>query len=261
LPSEIAAHLKKQGRLTSKLITVITDFGVHPFWVCEGTDVYAVATDFTKRQLVLAGGKEECVKESGIPINPGFLKHYDKGAVRKALGLEQNKFTVLVITGSFGIGDIERIVELLHKDVQVLVVCARNLTLYKRLKNRNYPEVEVFGFVNNIPELMAASEVVITKPGGLTISELLAMELVPVFISEIPGQETTNANILEEYGVGIRVKKIEDLKDIILNFKENPERLNRLKENIRKIKKPFAVEELYNVVCQGSVGNTCRGVV
>lgn len=257
LPSEVSAYLKKSQRIKSKLITVITDFGVHPFWVSEGTDMYIVASDPSKEQLLLEGIEENIIKDFGIPIDAKFSKQYEKALLYEKFGLEPNKFTVLISTGSFGIGQIEKTVDLLYKEAQVLVVCANNKALYASLKNRNYPQIKVFGFIDNIQELMAVSDIIITKPGGLTISESLSMDLLPIFITAIPGQETENVRILARKSIGINVRDIALIKDIILDFREHPDKLESIKERIRRIKKPFAARELCNVICQGSGRAAC----
>jgi processive 1,2-diacylglycerol beta-glucosyltransferase len=252
LPSAIAAYLKRRKLIDPKLITVITDFGVHPFWVNNETDLYVAASTITKERLIREGVREEAVKVWGIPIDAKFSKKYDLPALRVKLGLDPLKFTVFIITGSFGIGPIEPLVDLLHNDVQVIVGCAKNKRLYARLKKKNYPEVKVMGFVENIQELMAAADVIITKPGGLTISEVLAMDIAPIFCAAIPGQEIENAEVLEQYGVGKEVESVYRIRDIILSYKNNPESLKRVKGNIQRIKKPFAAEDLYHAVCQSS---------
>lgn len=257
LPSEISGYLKRNQKIKSKLLTVITDFGVHPFWICEGTDFYVAASDYTKEQLLIEGLPNESIKVLGIPVEQKFLEQYDRNTLLKNFGLTSDKFTILIVTGSFGIGPIEEIVDLLHKDVQILAVCARNKRLYRRLKNKDYPQVKVFGFVDNIHEFMAASDIIVTKPGGLTISEALSRESMPLFISTIAGQEAENARVLERYGAGVKIKNIRRLRDVILDYKTHPDKLIGIKEKIRKIKRADALEGLYNVVCQGSAGNTC----
>jgi len=255
--SEISAIVKKDKKIKSKLITVITDFSVHPFWVSSPTDIYIVATPITKNELIRQGVDAGLIKDSGIPVHAKFLKQFEKPALCKKLRLQPDQFTVLVATGSFGIGPIEEIVKLLHKDVQLLVVCANNKKLYKKLKQKTYPEVSVFGFVDNMQELMAVSELIITKPGGLTISEILKMELIPIFISAIPGQEAGNVEVLKQYGIGLSLKNADDIKNIILDFKEHPDRMKPMKDNIKKIKNPDCLTEICNAVCKGSSGHTC----
>lgn len=253
MTSQIAARLKRKHKITSKLITIVTDFGVHPFWISRYTDLYVVASDYTHQQLLLKGAStKDMVREWGIPISAKFTRPIDKQAVCNKLGLSQEKFTVLIATGSFGIGPIEEIADLLYNDVQILIVCARNNKLYEKLKAKNYPSsVVVFAFIDNIEELMSIADVIVTKPGGLSISESLTMGLMPIFIAPIPGQEMENIKALEHYGVGVEIEDPRLIKDKILALKNNPQQLNSIREKIDKIKKPFATRELCDAVCKG----------
>ncbi len=248
LPSELAAYLKRKNKIKSKLVTVITDFGIHPFWVLTGTDLYIVASSFTKQQLLGYGIKNASIREFGIPVPSEFTYRYDENAIRAKLGLAPGKLAVLITTGSFGIGPIDKIVESLYKDVQLIVICANNKKLYKRLKRKNYPDVLLFGFINNIHELMAVTDIVIAKPGGLTTSELLNMELAPIFICPIPGQETTNMRALEKFGIGKFARHTADIREIIFDYMAHPDKLIEVKERIKLIKRPNASRDIYNAV-------------
>jgi processive 1,2-diacylglycerol beta-glucosyltransferase len=104
---------------------------------------------------------------------------------------------------------------------------------------------------------MSVSDMIITKPGGLTIAESMAMGLSPVFITAIPGQETENVKILGINHIGVWVKNSGQVKDIVLYFRNNPQELKSARSKIDKFKRPFAVKELCNVVCQGSIGASC----
>ncbi|MCX5695258.1 MAG: glycosyltransferase [Candidatus Omnitrophica bacterium] len=248
LPSEIAGRLKLKNKISSKLVTIITDFGVHPFWIAKGTDFYVVASDFTKDRLLAEGVPEDKVKVFGLPSDAKFLKQFDRLALGNKLGIQVDKFTVLLMTGSFGTGPLEDIAELLAPEAQVILVCAGNKKLYARLTARNLANVKVFGFVNNAEELMAVSDVIVTKPGGSTIAEILNMELAPIFISMIPGQEEANVRALKQFGIGASPKGIPEVKDLILDLKNHPEKLKEIKERIQKIKKPFSCQELSGVI-------------
>jgi processive 1,2-diacylglycerol beta-glucosyltransferase len=261
LPAELSANLKRAKKIKSRLVTIITDFGVHPFWISDATDIYVVACEFTKRQLLLEGVAENRIKGLGIPIEEKFLKQYDRKYLSNKLNIDGNKFTVLIMTGSFGLGPLEEIVNALYRDVQILVVCANNKKLYARLTYRNLTDVKVFGLVDNVQELMAVSDIIITKPGGLSISEVLNMELAPVFISSIPGQEECNARILKGYGIGLIPESIKDIKNIVLDLKNHQYKLKNIRDNIKRIKKPDALREICNVVCQGSAGLSCPGPI
>jgi processive 1,2-diacylglycerol beta-glucosyltransferase len=233
---------------------VITDFGVHPYWFSEPTDLYVVASGYTKKELTAIRIDEARIMESGIPIDAKFSQKYDRNQICRKLGLMPDTFTVLVITGSFGIGPIEEIARALGGEAQVLAVCARNEKLYQRLKEKDYPGVRPFGFVDNIHELMAASDVIVTKPGGLSTSELLAMELVPVFICAIAGQETFNIEALASYGIESRADSVSGVRKMVLDYKNNPEKLRSVKDKIRRIGKPRAAGDLCDAVCKGGIG-------
>ena len=256
LTSEIAAVLKKSKKIKSQVATVITDYGLHPFWVSDGTDTYIVASDFSKKELVSEGIDEKNIKNLGIPIDAKFLKEYDKALLRERLGIDKKRFTALVVTGSFGIGPIEELAELMHKEVQLIIVCANNKSLFKRLKDKNYPNCVVFGFVDNIQELMSAADIIVTKPGGMTISEALAIGIVPIFISAIPGQEVENVRFLERFGIGKSSKSVEKIRKIVLDYKDNPEKFLEIKKKISCISKPNAALEICNVVCKDSFGHS-----
>ncbi|MDD2679604.1 MAG: glycosyltransferase, partial [Candidatus Omnitrophica bacterium] len=201
LPSEIASHLKIRKEISAKIITIITDFGVHPFWINRGTDLYVVASDFTRDKLIAEGIAPEKIKVFGLPSDAKFLRQFDRAALAAKLGIRPDKFTALLMTGSLGIGPLEELAAELCREAQVLVVCAANKKLYARLNKRDLPNVKVFGFVHNPEELMGVCDVIITKPGGSTISEILNMELAPIFISVIPGQEEGNVEALEQLGI------------------------------------------------------------
>ena len=250
MTSEIAVWLKEKKKISSKIITSITDFGVHPFWVYKDTDLYVVASEITKKELINQGVSEEIIDVLGIPIGEKFTREYEKLSLCQKLGIDHNKFTVLIVTGSFGLGPIEEVVELLHLDAQLLVVCARNKKLFAKLTKEKYPNCFVYGFVDNVHELMSVSDCIITKPGGLTIAEILVSGIVPIFISAIPGQEIGNINALKKLGIGEYPQNLSQIKNIILDFKSSPEKLNLMKERIAAVKKPGAAG-VCNVIRKG----------
>lgn len=257
LASELTAFLKRRQKIKSRLITVITDFSVHPFWISGPTDKYIVASEFTRDELLLEGVEADSIEAFGIPVDTKFFRDYDKEGLCRKLGINKDKFSVLIMTGSFGVGPLEKITRQLYKDVQVLVVCASNKKLYARLKQENLPDVKIFGFIDNVKELMAVCDMIITKPGGVSISEILNMDLPPIFISAIPGQETRNLEVLKKYGIGISPASPGEIKNAVLDFRDHRYKLDTVIENIKKLKKPLAAKEICNAVCQDSPGSAC----
>lgn len=261
LASECAAFLKRESAITSKLFTVITDFGVHPFWISKGTDRYIVASETSKALLERFKIKPERISVDGIPIQEGFTQSYSKGDMRRKLGLAPDRFTVLLVTGSFGMGPLAEITDSLAGEVQVIVVCARNQSLYDELIAHRYPSVAVLGFVDNMPELMAAADMIITKPGGLTIAEILAMQLVPLFISPIPGQETQNIQVLGAYGIGRVCRTPEEVHMLVREYKRHPEKVHDVRVFMSALKKPHAAKGIWNAVCADSARSAGRRAV
>ena len=241
LPAEVTAYLKEKGRINSRLVSVITDFGAHSLWVLETCDDYIVASDTTRRCLITRGINQDKIRILGIPIDSGFLARHQEPR-------RKDGFVALLVTGSFGFSLIEKVVDMLYSRMNLLVVCGNNQRLYNRLAHKQYPGVGLFGFTDQMPRLMSQADLIITKPGALTIAEALAMQLPLIFLGSIPGQETENARILESCGCAINAKNLKSLKDIIINLKAHPKRLALMRANIEKIKKPYAAEEICRYV-------------
>jgi processive 1,2-diacylglycerol beta-glucosyltransferase len=247
LSAEVSAHLRRTNQIKSKVICVVTDFDVHRIWVCKGIDYYCGASEYTREKLIALGVAPEKIVVSGIPTDPKFLKEYDQAALRRQWGFKENAVTVLIATGSFGFGPIEEIVDLLSKH-QLIVVCGHNQTLYDRLLQRQLPRVKVCGLVNNMDELMSACDVMVTKPGGLSIAEALVKGLALIFFSAIPGQETGNIRVLTKYGVGYGQRRIEEMAAIVNGLQESPQELTAQRARSKAFSKPHAVDTIIQLL-------------
>jgi processive 1,2-diacylglycerol beta-glucosyltransferase len=178
-------------------------------------DLYCVAAEETKARLVARGATAENVVVTGIPIAAKFSAKPDARVVRKALGLRDDLPTLLVLSGGFGMGPVGKILGQLDevaREFQTVVVCGRNEELRRDLaaQDRQHP-TRVLGFASNMHELMAVADLVITKPGGLTSSEALAMGKPLLILDPIPGQETANSDFLLERGAAVKVNRAEDV--------------------------------------------------
>ncbi len=247
MPTEIAAALKRSGRISSKLITVITDYDVHKIWLAEGVDVYTVASDWTKGKLVSIGISPERILTAGIPTDEKFSESVDIGTLKKKLGLKEDIFTVLVATGSFGIGPIEEIISSL-KGFQVIVVCGHNQGLRKKLSKKNLPDVNILGLVDNMHELMAVSDAMVTKPGGLSISEALVSQLPLIFFNAIPGQETGNIRVLKTYGIGISGCNVDQICEELEKMKSSKDLFLTTLKRTKALARPSAVHDIISLI-------------
>lgn len=247
LPNEVSTHLKRKGKIKSRIICCVTDFDVHRIWLSLGIDQYCVASDWTKNKLASLGIEEQKIFITGIPTDLKFSQHEDIAALKEKLDLEEGIFTVLIATGSFGIGPIEEIVDQLD-GIQVLAICGHNKKLYERLTQKNKVYLKVYGFVNNMDELMAVSDAMITKPGGLSISEALVTGLPLIFFNAIPGQEDNNVKVLATYQVGISGKSVNEMAGVLQEFRQSMEAYRDASYHADHLGKPNAVHDILSLV-------------
>jgi processive 1,2-diacylglycerol beta-glucosyltransferase len=214
MPLDIMAHLRSKARLKPEPFTasIVTDFEAHALWMEDGVNLYCVAAEETKARLVARGAEADEIVVTGIPISARFSQKIEAKAVRRAMGLRDDLPVVLVPSGGFGMGPVGRILEELDKvrgEFQTIVVTGRNAELRRELAgvDRKHP-THVLGFATNMHELMAVADLIITKPGGLTTSEALAMGK-PLFVfNPIPGQEAANSDFLLERGAAAKVNRV-----------------------------------------------------
>jgi processive 1,2-diacylglycerol beta-glucosyltransferase len=215
-PLETLNHLRqKQGGPRPMAVSIVTDFEAHALWMDPCVDLYCVAAEETKARLVARGATPENIVVTGIPISAKFSARLNQKAVRKTLGLRDDLPVLLVPSGGFGMGPVAQILAQLDKverPFQTVVVTGRNEELRRTLaaQDRKHP-THVLGFATNMHELMAVADLLITKPGGLTSSEALAMGRPLFILNPIPGQEAANSDFLLERGAAAKVNRVEDL--------------------------------------------------
>ncbi|KJJ84464.1 monogalactosyldiacylglycerol synthase [Candidatus Omnitrophus magneticus] len=239
LPS-IAAALKSKKDFHAKLYTVITDYGPHRFWLSDYIDKYFIGYSVMARDMARYGVSENKLIVSGIPVMPNFYQDLDRIALKKKYNLTADEKTIFILSGGFGVGPIEKILKNLCRlkiNFNVIVVAGHNEQLYKRLLNLSATlsyTIKIFGFTDKISELMGVSDLMITKAGGISISEAIARELPMILCASIPGQETWNENMLINRGAGKKSNKAENIAHIINQIFSSTE-YDSLKNNIKKI--------------------------
>jgi processive 1,2-diacylglycerol beta-glucosyltransferase len=211
--------------------------------------------DETKQDLVRRGIPDGMITAGGIPILPTFKPTGKKNEILKKYGLEENRFTLLLTSGSFGLGPQEAILEELKafKDkVQCFVVCANNKELKAILESKTYPyPVKIFGFIDFMPDLMEASDLMVAKSGGSTTSEALTKGVVMVVMAPIPGQETRNVKLLKIRDAAYFLNDPHEIHDIIKSILDDPNTLQKKRDAIKRLAKPDASDDLVKMILAG----------
>jgi processive 1,2-diacylglycerol beta-glucosyltransferase len=251
LPAEIIAGLRRKQKLDLPQITVTTDFETHRLWVNEPCDLYTTATDEGAAYLSHWGVPREHVRVTGIPIHPVFRAPKDRAACLANQGLVgDGRPIVLQLAGGFGVGPIEKLfrgVLEVKTPLEVVVVCGRNEEVREQLSQVDVPprhRAKVMGFTTQIDELMEVADVVLSKPGGLTTSEVLARGAAMAIVNPIPGQESRNSDFLLENGAAIKINNAGTLPFKLEQLLSDGKRLEQLKSNARRLARPEAAFEV-----------------
>lgn len=255
LPLEILGgvqnRLRRRKRIFPFTACIVTDFEAHALWMEPCANVFCVAAEETKARLIARGLNTDQVVVTGIPIAQKFSTKVDVRAIRSEHNLGDGVPTLLVLGGGFGLGPVADILNELNKltlPVQILVVCGRNDALRRKINalSPRHP-TRVLGFVTNMQELMAVSDLILTKPGGLTTSEALAMGKPLMILNPIPGQEAANSDFLLEKGAAVKVNCLEDLP-FKLGQLLGSKQLARMARAARSLARPRAARTICEIV-------------
>lgn len=271
--TQMICYLKKKKLINCLLATVLTDFAPHEQWLVgkDFCDLFFVSHSKMRQQLIESHGiPEEKIFATGIPLSHKFLNHYDKKEIKNRFGLDINKKLVLFFGGGeFGLGK-ERTISILktfmentQDHFQIIAIAGKNEKMKEHFQelvtkmNAN-EAVKVLGFTKQVPELMSISDLVVTKPGGLTSTESLASGLPMLLINPIPGQEEENAEFLEEAKVAIWLKKDDDYNSIITDLLSDTDKLHQMKINTKLLAKKNSTRDICETIldlAQGSNNN------
>ncbi|WP_243290813.1 diglucosyl diacylglycerol synthase [Bacillus sp. FJAT-47783] len=248
-------------RRTGKVIptfNVLTDFCLHKIWVHPDIDKYYVASHEVKEKLIDLGTHPMDIMVTGIPIREPFEKEIDTAPLFDKFGLHPNKKTLLIMAGAHGVlKNVKDLCEsfLHHEELQTVVVCGKNQALHEQLApiaNEHPHKLKALGYVENIDELFRISSCMITKPGGITLSEAAAIGVPLILYKPVPGQEKENAEYFERNGAAKIVTKIDQIGDVVNQLLQNPELIAEMKQNIQKLHHGNAVDTILTDILQQS---------
>ncbi len=256
--SQMTSYLKKKGKTSCKLATIMTDFAPHDQWLVgsEFVDFYFVSNELMKQKIVDNNSIDaNKVFATGIPISKRFLQNYNCEDILNFFDLKPNKKTILFFGGgAFGLGK-DKTVQILRTlasssfDIQVIAIAGKNEKMKAEFEKvvdefNKFDSIKILPFTDKVPELMSISDLVITKPGGLTTSESLASGLPIIVINPIPGQEEENAEFLENSGAAIWLKPSLSPEEVFNSVLGDASKLSEMRVNVAKIAKRNSTKDI-----------------
>ncbi len=242
----LIAELKRDGYTSAACISVVTDLGVHPFYYHPNIDAYITALECTKKQLIQFGVAPEKIYTYGIPVRHIFYNS------AKPKHHTNQKFNILLMGGSLGSKKLHRALKSLTKTkypLDIHVVCGKDHEV-KELIDKDistlpqHISVHTYGFIDNVHELMDSADVLISKPGGLTLTEAICKNLPLIIPFFILGQEKENMEILKQEGLGIHIEDIENLDLAINYYIEHPEALEKITLKMQYIASHYSISKV-----------------
>lgn len=257
--AEMISMLKSKGEIKLPVVVVLTDYEPHQAWINYGTDAYIIAHDKMKEQMEKMGALDSALYDYGIPVKPQFFEQVNKQEVLRQLGLRENLKTVLLMAGSFGIKKVLNVyddISYIRDDFQIIIITGKNQRLYEKINKlvltkkrstRYYKPTKLIQFTTKVNEYMAISDLLITKPGGLTTSEALAANLPMALYDAIPGQEEANKKFLTENHMAVDIQDKNFRRKIIRNLMNSPTMLYEMKKNCISFDKSKSCENILNL--------------
>lgn len=245
----LVSSYKRKGQVDCSFISVVTDFKAHYAYVDEQVDAYITGSDYTKESLIQRNICEDKIFTYGIPIKQEFLKDYSDNSNQKS------KFRVLVMGGSMGSKDIAKVVKRLAVESNsylITVVCGNNKSLKNILEKKYEDEIimgrlNVLGFTDKVPYLMDNSDVIVTKPGGLTTTEALSKKIPMIIPFAIPGQEMENTEFLVNEGVAFHVKDMNEINTVLDRLVNDSKEFEIMKNNMGRIASSYSLDSIVDL--------------
>ncbi len=246
-PAGTMSDLKAVGRTTVPCLTVITDYVTHSQWIHPHVEHYCVPSASVRDGLLARAVPAERITVSGLPIEAKFMRPLDREALARKFGLAPGVPVILVMAGAYamlgGVGDVVRVLAQFPRPLQALVVCGYDRRLEDQVREQTAQSPHrflVFGYVDNVEELMEPSDLLITKAGGVTVSEALVKRLPMLIYRPIPGQEEGNTRFLLERGAALAPQTPAALAEALETLLARPERLAAMRQAATRLSRPDA---------------------
>jgi processive 1,2-diacylglycerol beta-glucosyltransferase len=252
--TEMVSHLKSRKIVTVPLICLMTDYGPHRAWIADHVDAYVVSTADMIPEMQAMGVEKERIYPFGIPVGDVFFSTVDKPALLERFKMDSGIPTILIMAGSFGVTNIMNIYKEIIKlptDFQIIVITGRNQKLYEAFTpviEHSPKKTKLVFFTNEVENYMHASDLIITKPGGLTVSEALACNIPLAVFDAIPGQEEDNANFLLTHNMAVKLEKGLDPGKIIHTLLDDSKRLEEMRSSCENFDTSDSNKNIFSLI-------------
>ncbi|KAF3996901.1 MGDG synthase family glycosyltransferase [Glaciimonas immobilis] len=265
LPAEMLAREITNDRLGCPVWVQVTDFDLHSMWLQPRIQGYFAASAEVAFRMQAKGIPAASTFVTGIPVMPVFSQTLERARCAATFGLNPARPIILLMSGGAGIGDLDKTVQSLLAmqrgveggvegascDFQVVALAGKNSDLLSNLQQlaaAHPTRLKALGFSNQVAQLMACADLVITKPGGLTTSECLAMGVPMIIHSPIPGQEERNADYLLEQGAALKAIDLTALSYRLQMLLQHPTLLAQLRTRCLALGRPHAGRTVLEIV-------------
>lgn len=289
--TEMISKLKKHKKTNIPLVCIMTDYAPHRTWINNYVDAYVVANENMISSMNQMDVSTEKIYPFGIPVDDAFFNTKNREDLKKELGIKQNIPTILIMAGSCGLTNIEKIyneLQSIKEDFQIIIITGKNKKLYDnmqnildgkkssiknkifakisektpqlkrmkfikryqdRIKNQKYTKnTRLIYFTNEVEKYMNVSDLILTKPGGLTVSEALACNLPMALYDAIPGQEEENADFLVSNNMAVKLSSYSDVADTVRKIIFNPQKLRDMKNNCINFDKSNSLKNIFELL-------------
>lgn len=289
--TEMISKLKKHKKTNVPLICIMTDYAPHRTWINPYVDAYIVANENMITPMIKMDVESNKIFPFGIPVDDAFFSTQNREKLKKELNLKNNIPTILIMAGSCGLTNIEKIyneLQSIKQDFQIIIITGKNKKLYENMQNvisgkktdirdkifakisekapelkrmkfikkyqsetqsNKYPKnTQLIYFTNEVEKYMSVSDLILTKPGGLTVSEALACNLPMALYDAIPGQEEENANFLVSNNMAVKLSSSDDISKTVSELISDPEKLQAMKYNCINFDKSDSLKNIFNLM-------------
>ncbi len=255
--AQLMNYLKEKDLVAVPTMGIITDYTIHPFWeTVPQLEHIVTGSELLSHRAIKKGISPDCILPSGIPIHPKLNQPLAQEDAMAQRGLSPNRPVILMMGGSMGYADNSDLILRLNNcgiPFQLLIVCGNNQKQYEEMcelakLSDGICTMHPYGFVNNVEVMMSAADCIITKPGGLTVSEAIAKNLPMILVNPIPGHEERNVEFLLNNGMAMLVTKTFPVDEAVYHLFKNEGRIDRIRLNMKKLAHADATDRMTDFI-------------